>query len=81
VHSALSDLDSVAKAWSAFEGFCRWREQHAVRSIAHEVTLVSETHQLGGTPDCIAFVGGEIGLLDFKTCGKAPKEPYREQSW
>jgi hypothetical protein len=77
--SALSNLADVAKAWSAYEAFTRWREVHAVRSIAHEVTIVSEKHQLGGTPDCVAFVGGEIGLLDFKTCSKVPKEPYHEQ--
>jgi hypothetical protein len=69
----------LAKAWTAYEGFCRWREQHSVRSIAHEVSLVSETHQLGGTPDCIAFVDGELGLLDFKTCTKVPAKPYEEQ--
>jgi len=79
VHSSLSDLNDVARAWSAFEGFVRWREQHAVRSIAHEVPLVSEIHQLGGTPDCIAFVDGAVGLLDFKTCTKAPATPYPEQ--
>jgi hypothetical protein len=73
------DPAAVAKARLAFEGFSRWRDQRAVSGIAHEVSLVSETHQFGGTPDCIAFVDGEIGLLDFKTCTKAPAKPYDEQ--
>lgn len=78
-HASLSNPNDIARAWQAFEGFCRWRESNHVRSIAHEVSLISDFHQLGGTPDCIAFVGGEIGLLDFKTCTKVPAEPYREQ--
>jgi len=79
LHSALFDAAAKAKAWTAYEHFCSWREQHAVRSIAHEVNLVSETHQLGGTPDCIAYVDGELGLIDFKSCTKAPPKPYEEQ--
>lgn len=79
VHSSLTGLGDIAKAWQAFEAFCRWREQHCVRSIAHEVSLVSEIHQLGGTPDCIAFVDGAVGLLDFKSCTKVPSSPYAEQ--
>jgi hypothetical protein len=76
---ALGNADAAAKARSAYNAFCDWREHFAVKPIAHEVTIVSETHQFGGTPDCIAFVGGAIGLLDFKTCMRSLKEPYREQ--
>jgi hypothetical protein len=77
--SGLTGEDSRAKAWLAYEAFCVWRESNSVRPIAHEITIVSETHQLGGTPDCIAYIGGEVGLLDFKTCTKAPAKPYHEQ--
>jgi hypothetical protein len=76
---ALRDPDHRATAWRAYEAFVAWREANSVRPIAHEVTIVSETHQLGGTPDCIAWIGGEVGLLDFKTCTKAPANPYHEQ--
>jgi hypothetical protein len=76
---ALSDPDHRASAWRAYEAFCTWRAAQSVRPIAHEVTIVSETHQLGGTPDCIAYIADEIGLLDFKTCTKAPARPYHEQ--
>jgi hypothetical protein len=76
---ALSDPDHRATARKAYEAFCAWRETNSVKAIAHEVTIVSETHQLGGTPDCIAWIGGEVGLLDFKTCTKAPPKPYHEQ--
>src|SRR5215475_7670041 len=77
-YELVSARDDADKAFAAYEAFCVWREGHNVRSIAHEVTLVSETHQFGGTPDCIAYVGGEIGLLDFKTCNRAPSKPYDE---
>jgi hypothetical protein len=43
------------------------------------VTIVSEAFQLGGTPDCIAVISGDIGLLDIKTCTTVPKAPYAEQ--
>jgi hypothetical protein len=75
----LADNDSRAIARKAYDAFCGWREANSVKPIAHEVTIVSETHQLGGTPDCIAYVAGEIGLIDFKTCTKAPAKPYHEQ--
>jgi hypothetical protein len=79
VHELLREPADVARAWLAFNAFVQWREQLNVQSMAHEVTLVSEAYQYGGTPDCIAYVGGRVGLLDFKTCNKVPKEPYAEQ--
>jgi len=75
----LRDPLDRSKARSAFGAFCEWREQFSVKSLAHEVTIVSETYQLGGTPDCIAEISGDIGLLDFKTCTRAPSSPYHEQ--
>jgi hypothetical protein len=51
-------------ARSAYGAFCEWREAYHVRSLAHEVTIVSEAYQLGGMPDCIAEISGDIGLLE-----------------
>jgi hypothetical protein len=69
-HEALTVPDQLRKAFTSFEAFRRWREQCHVRAIAQEVTLVSETHQYGGTPDTIALIDGGLGLLDFKTSPK-----------
>ena len=81
IEAQLKTLDAAAaaKARKAYGAFCEWREQFNVVSIAHEVTIVSETWQLGGTPDCIAEVSNEVCLLDFKTCTTVPKQPYAEQ--
>jgi hypothetical protein len=41
-----------------------------VRALAQEVSLVSEKHQYGGTPDTIALIDGRRGLLEFKSSPK-----------
>jgi hypothetical protein len=69
-HDALTSPDDLRKAFVAFEAFRAWREQCQVRAIAQETSLVSETHQFGGTPDTIALINGDIGLIDFKTSAK-----------
>ena len=67
----LTAPDHLHKCWSAFEAFRDWRSQCHVRAIAQEVSLVSEAHQYGGTPDTIAMFGnGGLGLIDFKTSAK-----------
>lgn len=78
-HEVLREPGDLAKAWAAYSAFEAWRDACAVRSIAHEVTLVSETYQLGGTPDCVALIEGEPALIDLKTCSSAPTRPYEEQ--
>jgi hypothetical protein len=74
----LRDPLVIAKARAAYGAFCEWSDHYAVKSLAHEVTIVSEAWQLGGTPDCIAVIHGDVGLLDFKTCTTVPKQPYAE---
>jgi len=32
-----------------------------------EITLVSEAHRFGGTPDAIGYLDGKLCLLDWKT--------------
>jgi hypothetical protein len=62
--------DHLKKAWASFGQFREWRQQCNVRAIAQEVSMVSETHQYGGTPDTIAIINNGIGLIEFKTSPK-----------
>jgi hypothetical protein len=70
LHSYLSAPNHLAMAHTSFRAFREWREQCRVRVIQQEVSLVSEAHQYGGTPDLIAIVNNGVGIIDFKT-GKA----------
>lgn len=79
LYQILHHGDEILKARAAYRAFCDWRDRVHLQAIAHEATIVSETWQLGGTPDCIAYIDGKMGLLDFKTCTKAPRAPYPEQ--
>ena len=54
----------------AFMQFRKWRIGCHVQPIALEVSLVSEVHQYGGTPDCIALIDGKVALVEFKTSAK-----------
>jgi hypothetical protein len=67
---SLTSPDQLQKAFTAFAQFKKWRAQCDVRPIALEVTLVSEAHQYGGTPDVAALVQGKLALIDFKTSAK-----------
>jgi hypothetical protein len=69
-HDRLVAPDHLRKAFASFGQFREWRQQCHVRAIAQEVSLVSETHQYGGTPDTIAMIGNGVGLIDFKTSPK-----------
>lgn len=69
-HECLTAPDHLFKAFRSFAAFRAWREQCHVQAIAQEVTLVSESHQYGGTPDTIAMIDGGLGLIDFKTSAK-----------
>jgi len=71
----LSAPNHLTLANTCFKAFRAWREQCRVRIIAQEVSIVSETHQYGGTPDLIALVNNTIGILDFKTSAKGVVYP------
>lgn len=62
--------DDHDKAMRAFMQFRKWRVGCHVQPIALEQPLVSETHQYGGTPDCIAVIDGKVALVEFKTSVK-----------
>jgi hypothetical protein len=70
VHDFLAAPNHLAMAHASFKVFREWREQCRVRPLAQEVSMVSERHQYGGTPDLVAIINNGIGLVDFKT-GKA----------
>lgn len=70
LNATLRDPEHREKATIAFESFCRWREKFHVEPHTQELSLVSEKHQFGGTPDTIAHVRNGLGLIDFKTSAK-----------
>jgi hypothetical protein len=66
--------DDHDKAMRAFMQFRKWRLSCHVKPIALETSLVSELHQYGGTPDCVALIEGRVSLIEFKTSVK----PYAD---
>jgi hypothetical protein len=59
--------DDFDKAMRVFLQFRKWRVNCHVTPIALELSLVSELHQYGGTPDCIALISDKVSLVEFKT--------------
>jgi hypothetical protein len=62
-----ADPETAATARSAFGAYQSWESLTNLRIVAQETTLVSETYRYGGTPDAIAWVNGELALVDWKT--------------
>jgi hypothetical protein len=62
--------DNFDKAMRAFMQFRKWRVSCRLEPIALEISLVSEIHQYGGTPDCIALINERVSLVEFKTSAK-----------
>lgn len=55
------------KARTSTRGFVGWWTMAQPEVIAAEVPLVSPTMKVGGTPDLIAYMGGQLMVLDWKT--------------
>lgn len=68
--TCLTAPDHLNKCFASFAAFRAWRERCHVEPVVQEVAMVSETFQYGGTPDTIAMIDGELGLIDFKTSAK-----------
>jgi hypothetical protein len=68
------DFDGVMRV---FLQFGKWSINCYVQPIALELSLVSELHQYGGTPDCIALINSKISLVEFKTSAT----PFAATSW
>jgi hypothetical protein len=67
LNATLPDPEEREKAQTSFAAFRAWRSQFHVESFKHEVSLVSEKLQFGGTLDNVAFIRRGKGLLEFKT--------------
>jgi hypothetical protein len=53
----------------AVRGARAWLNEHKVVPIEIEAFLLNETLGYGGTCDLVAWIGGEVWLLDWKTSG------------
>jgi hypothetical protein len=78
LHDYLSAPNHLEMAHASFRAFRDWRKQCDVRPIEHEVSLVSESLQYGGTPDLVALIKNRVGIIDFKT-STGGKGPYPDQ--
>jgi len=61
--------EKYVKAEAGFGAYKKWKDQVGLEVLATELPLVSEVHKFGGTLDCVAKVGGDVVLLDWKTSG------------
>lgn len=78
------DLDQftaqqIDLAENSILSFFEWEKRHKIEAIWCERPMVSEKMKFGGTIDCLAYVDGELELIDFKT-GKAVYEEYFVQT-
>jgi len=60
----------IGMAENCFLSYLEWEKTHPIKPILVEKPLVSDIYGYGGTPDCIAYDGDNLELIDFKT-GKA----------
>jgi hypothetical protein len=61
------DPDLAAKAQRAFEAFLTWHDTTVLTVEAAEVTIISDTLQVGGRFDCLLLHGRDRIMADFKT--------------
>lgn len=78
------DMDQFSKmqidlAENSILSFFEWEKRHKVEPVWCERPMVSEKMRFGGTIDCLAYIDGELELIDFKT-GKAVYEEYFVQT-
>ena len=63
----IEDASIKEKAETCYLNFLDWKEQINFISRFSEIHLVSETYQVGATPDCIPSIKGKLALFDWKT--------------
>lgn len=61
------DIEQGEMSAKAYDAFMNWVKTHPLDVIELELRLVSEQHKFGGTLDCVALVGNELCLFDWKT--------------
>ena len=54
-------------AMKAFAGYLQWYEKSNFKSLRNELVLVNEEMQVGGTIDCVAKMGDDLVIVDWKT--------------
>lgn len=54
-------------AMKAFAGYLQWYEKVKFKPLRNELVLVNEEMQVGGTIDCIARMGNDLVIVDWKT--------------
>lgn len=52
---------------NAFIAFRTWEKEHDVKFVETEMLVYSKKYNFVGTLDCIAYVDGELCLIDFKS--------------
>lgn len=73
--------DTYKQAENAYEQFKAWRKGFNVQVTKTELSLVSETHQFGGTLDGVTF-DGRPAVLDWKTSsGIFPEYLYQVSAY
>lgn len=58
------DIDTAQHCMKSYH---EWEKAHKVEPLLVETPLSSDKYGYGGTPDCLAYINGELELLDFKT--------------
>lgn len=61
------EKDTIHAAKIAYRSFIRWFDGTDFSPLAVEEHMVSERHGFGGTPDCVAYLNGELSIFDIKT--------------
>lgn len=61
----------IDQASNAFIKYLTWKQEHTVEPVLVEEVMVSDKYRFGGTCDCLAYVNGQLTLLDIKT-GSGP---------
>jgi hypothetical protein len=54
-------------AMKAFAGYLQWYDKVKFKPLRNELILVNEEMQVGGTIDCVARMGDDLVIVDWKT--------------
>lgn len=78
VHLGDFTPDQLTRARHGLNTFQQWLKSHQLEAVLLEQPLVSDVHRYGGTPDVLAFLDGELVLIDIKTSsGIWPEYQYQ----
>lgn len=64
------------QAYTAYNNYKRFTEDHDFEPIHSELKAVSEEYKFGGTIDCICVLNGKTCVLDFKTSNYFGKKMF-----